>query len=95
MLNVTQTHGLHQHVRQFTRARGTNQPSLLDLLITSQADNVDNLEVLPPLGKSDHGIIQAELLLPDVTSRKGDVPYKIMWNYMEEIMKKLEKLFCE
>ena len=92
MLNVTQTHGLHQHVRQFTRARGTNQPSLLDLLITSQADNVDNLEVLPPLGKSDHGIIQAELLLPDVTSRKGDVPYKIMWNYMKGDYEKARKI---
>ena len=51
MLNVTQTSGLHQHVRYFTRARGTNQPSILDLLITGQADNVDDIAILPLLAK--------------------------------------------
>ena len=84
MLHVIQTCGLNQHVRQFTRARGTNQLSLLDLLITSQADNVDNLETWPPLGKSDHGIIQAEVLLPDVSSKKGRTQFKMMWNYIHE-----------
>ena len=47
---------LHQHVHVPTRFRG-NQKSTLDLIFTREEDDVKNIEVIQPLGKSDHGIV--------------------------------------
>jgi len=52
-LHTIQGHFLIQHVTFPTRARGVNEPSLLDLII-SKDDFIDNIEYLSPLGKSDH-----------------------------------------
>ena len=46
-----------QHVDTPTRARSTQEPSLLDLLITSNPDMISNLEYRSPLGKSDHSVL--------------------------------------
>ena len=51
---------LTQHVQENTRQRGNDNPSCLDLVITSDENYVINLEQLAPLGKSDHSIIKFE-----------------------------------
>ena len=45
---------LTQHVTQHTRARGTDEPSLLDLVITNDPGMIDTISHHAPLGKSDH-----------------------------------------
>ena len=45
---------LIQHIKENTRYRSGNQPSLLDLILTNEEDMVSDLEYLPGLGKSDH-----------------------------------------
>ena len=49
--------GLHQHVREPTRQRGRNEPSILDLVITKEESNVDEISYNSPLGKSDHSLL--------------------------------------
>ena len=47
---------LHQHVTKPTRFRG-NSSSTLDLIFTKEEEDVKDIQVLQPLGKSDHGIV--------------------------------------
>ena len=47
---------LYQHVTKPTRFRGTSS-STLDLIFTKEEEDVKNIQVLEPLGKSDHGIV--------------------------------------
>ena len=43
----------YQHVKQATRYRGDNQPSLLDLILTNEEEMIDNVVHNAPLG-TDH-----------------------------------------
>ena len=52
---------LHQHVFAPTRFRG-EQESTLDLTFTKEEEDVKNIEVMQPLGKSDHGIVICDLI---------------------------------
>ena len=45
---------LYQHVTEPTRYREGETPNLLDLILTSEDSNVQDLTYLPPLGVSDH-----------------------------------------
>ena len=48
---------LNQHVRSFTRKRGTDNPSLLDLVITDNQQTITSPQCLEPFGKSDHSLV--------------------------------------
>ena len=48
---------LHQHVTQPTQRRGTDEPSLLDLIFTNEELHVSEIRHNPPLGKSDHDVL--------------------------------------
>ena len=48
---------LTQHVSGFTRKRGTDTPSKLDLLFTDMHQVIDKPKILEPYGKSDHALI--------------------------------------
>ena len=48
---------LHQHVDQPTRWRGTNRPSLLDLVLTNEENMITELEYQAPVGNSDHAVL--------------------------------------
>ena len=48
---------LHQNVDEPTRCRGTDDPSLVDLILTGEANQAENMEYLSPLGKSDHSAL--------------------------------------
>ena len=45
---------LFQHVTQPTRHRGSDEPSILDLVLTNEEMQISNIEYQSPLGKSDH-----------------------------------------
>ena len=45
---------LFQHVDQPTRSRGSDTPSVLDLVFTNEAGMVSEISYLPPLDGSDH-----------------------------------------
>ena len=52
---------LYQHVFVPTRFRN-EQVSTLDLVFTKEEDDVRNIEVMQPLGKSDHGVVICDLI---------------------------------
>ena len=52
---------LCQHVKEPTRFRGTEK-SVLDLFFTKEEGDVKNIKVLPPIGRSDHGIVMGEFI---------------------------------
>jgi len=59
---------LLQHVNFPTRARGTDTPHLLDLVITDD-QLINNIDPLPPLGKSDHVVLMIETNIFNSESR--------------------------
>ena len=50
-----------QHISEHTRGRGTTEPSLIDLVITSEDFKIELIETASALGKSDHSIIKVIL----------------------------------
>ena len=52
-----QTLFLYQHVTQHTRIRGSDKPSLLDLILTNEEGMVSDVQYHAPLGASDHCVI--------------------------------------
>ena len=48
---------LEQVITENTRARGTNVPSLNDLVLCNDRELINNINYLSPLGKSDHCVI--------------------------------------
>ena len=81
-----------QHVDKPTRIRGTNKPSLLDLIITND-DNVTDLEYESPLGKSDHRVlffnINCYTVLKDV-NRSSFLYEKADWENLKKDCKALD-----
>ena len=47
-----------QHIKDPTRARWTDNPSLLDLVFTNEPNMIDDLVHSSPLGSSDHEILE-------------------------------------
>ncbi len=56
-VEAVQNSYLYQHVTQPTRARSTQNPSLLDLVMTNEQDMVSDVQHLAPLGNSDHCVL--------------------------------------
>ena len=52
---------LHHHVTQPTRFRG-EEKSTLDLIFTKEEDDVRNIEVMQPVGNSDHGVVIGDFI---------------------------------
>ena len=52
---------LYQHVTKPTRFRG-NASSTLDLICTKEEEDLRNIKVFPPLGRSDHGVVVGEFV---------------------------------
>ena len=69
---------LTQHVLSPTRQRGTDVPSLLDLVL-SKNNLVDNVEINSPIGKSDHATINVTLNIQAIS----DIPSTFKLNYFK------------
>lgn len=65
---------LFQHVKEPTRIRVNQEPSVLDLIFTNEENMVENLTVTSALGKSDHGCVKFNFVCksdkPNHTNRK-------------------------
>ena len=48
---------MYQHIDRPTRGRGSDNPSLLDLVFTMEEGNVVRMEHHSPYGKSDHSVL--------------------------------------
>eukprot|EP00111_Clytia_hemisphaerica_P009143 TCONS_00026859-protein len=48
---------LYQHVLEPTRRRGTDKPSILDLILTGEENQVPEIKYLAPLHLSDHSVL--------------------------------------
>ncbi|KAF4530864.1 hypothetical protein B566_EDAN018898 [Ephemera danica] len=59
---LTQELGLTEHIQQFTRWRDGQQPSRLDLALSSEPHMIDKVELCPPLGASDHATVHLRLI---------------------------------
>ena len=49
-------------VGQETRFRGDTAPSKLDFIFTKRTDTIENLTYTYPLGKSDHVVLEFDIL---------------------------------
>ena len=75
---------LTQHVTEPTRQRGSDEPSLLDLIITEdgQTQISPSLSIEPGLGKSDHFVLKWNYLIDvEDTPTHPDVAMKPRLNY--------------
>jgi len=55
-IDVLRDNMLLQHVTMPTRARGSDNPHTLDLVITND-HTIENIEIMAPLGNSDHSLL--------------------------------------
>nr|VZI25408.1 unnamed protein product [Spirometra erinaceieuropaei] len=72
LLDMTFKFFLTQHVSFPTRVREGQQSNCLDLLLTKSLDSVDEVQCLPPLGRSDHVVLLWEysiFSLPEQATR--------------------------
>jgi hypothetical protein len=67
---------LHQHILEPTRGRGEAKPTTIDLLFSNEEGMVDNIEIQPPLGKSDHSVITFDFRGYVENQNKNKVRYK-------------------
>ena len=79
---------MEQHISEPTRGRGTDTPSILDLVITKNDDVIEDLKIEAPLGKSDHAVIQGNL----ACQFKQKVVKKTRYVYDEADFKKLKDM---
>lgn len=49
---------LYQHITSPTRARGSDTPQILDLVLTNEEGMVEEVEHKSPIGKSDHTVLK-------------------------------------
>jgi hypothetical protein len=61
---------LNKHVTEPTRGRGSDKPSLIDLILTNQ-EHIQSLQLEAPLGKSDHSVLKFQI---NCTVKNGNRP---------------------
>ena len=59
-MNTLRDAYLCQHVSQPTRKRGTDEPSLLDLVLTDDTTQISEISYDSPLDESDHSTLNFE-----------------------------------
>ena len=62
LFHLVQEEDWTQHVREPTRYRAGQRPSLLDLVLTNESHLVDRIQISEPLGKSDHAVLEFDFL---------------------------------
>ncbi|CAL4095679.1 unnamed protein product [Meganyctiphanes norvegica] len=67
---------LQQHVSEFTRQRGEDDPSVLDLVFSKNEFEIEEIRYESPIGKSDHSVLafnfklEGDLILDEVELTK-------------------------
>ena len=77
---------LTQHKVTPTRGRGTNEPSLIDLVFSSNAESIESIELHAPLGKSDYSLIKLMY-----RTEPEDLPKKIVCDFFKADFQKMKE----
>lgn len=67
---------IYQHIQEPTRFRENQTENVLDLILTKDACNIENLIIEPPLGLSDHATLIFDYVCPKVELENGRPKYK-------------------
>lgn len=79
---------LYQHITAPTRGRGSDKPSVIDLVFTSEEEFISDITINPPLGKSDHSVIELICKISEETS----VTKKTRFKYDKGDYEKLKEM---
>ena len=79
-----------QHILEPTRQRGRDNPSCLDLVFTNNENLIESIEIMAPLGKSDHAIVKHTLNL-----QTNPAPPKIKIQYEKGDYEKIKESLNE
>lgn len=71
-LDCLEDNFLVQLIEKPTRWRGTDNPTTLDLIITGDENNIENIELQSPLGKSDHCVITFNFICQTHLNKASD-----------------------
>ena len=82
---------LIQHIETATRIRGDQEPSLLDLVLTNEEGMIEDLELLSPLGKSDHAVIDFSFRCYSTKSITNTTKYQFNKGNYNEIRNELSE----
>ena len=61
--DTSQNNFLFQHVDEFTRQRGSDTPSMLDLIFSKNNLEIENILYRAPLGLGDHSVLVFDFIL--------------------------------
>ena len=61
--DVCQDSFLYQYVDEYTRQRGSDNPSVLDLVFSKNELEIEHIEYQVPIGKSDHSVLVFDFAL--------------------------------
>lgn len=78
--------------RKKTRFRGEDEPSRLDLVFTGEADVIGDVTYTSPLGKSDHVLIELDILEGGVDGKDEELRENRL-NYERADFRNLRKFF--
>jgi hypothetical protein len=87
MVDFLTNNHMRQLITQPTRFRANQQPSVLDLILTTEDSSLTNVQYLDPVGKSDH----VSLKICFVPAQRTITFNKIVTNY-EKVYIRLEKI---
>ena len=62
-LDMYNDHYYHQHVDNWTHNRGMENPSRLDLILSKNEFDVENLNYISPIGNSHHAVLAFDLVV--------------------------------
>ena len=92
LLRMAMENSMTQWVKEKTRYRGEDEPSRLDLIITKEAELIENMKYGCPIGKSDHVMI--ECVLGEGRMERRDEHYRTgRLNYGKADFTKLRNYF--
>ena len=83
---------LDQWMEDFTRLRGEDEPSMLDLVFTRKPELQPIIKYLSPMGKSDHVLMEVELQERTLV-RRGDNYKSGRLNYARANFEGLREFF--
>ena len=86
-VEATRDSFLTQHILTPTRARGSDEPSILDLLFTSRNEIVESVDFHAPLGKSDHSVLKVMY-----RSVAKEIPETISYHYNKANYVKMRRM---
>ena len=86
---------LFQHIKEATRARGSDNPSRLDLVFTRKEEEIENITLESPLGKGDHVVLICDVWLKYGRNNESMATAVTKLNFKRADIKTMKRLFKE